>query len=171
MPTTSKITIASGDPRVVMFNTKGLSDQRRCVGQYGAGRGEARRHRGTRREVRQRRRRPRRGCRREGERKSARSGVYRNVVRLYALQSAFRFLTCLRPAQSTERREGERATYSPISQPIRSTSHPAALDPGIRFHIKLVPSVITRQSTSVYFNPPNCSGWVSTWYAQITSPN
>jgi len=67
---TDKTITASGEPRVVIWSTKGFRVQRRCVGQNGAGPspalgvapiGDRRRIRGTVRDMRTRTSLPRRG--------------------------------------------------------------------------------------------------------------
>jgi hypothetical protein len=79
--------MASGDPRVVMLSTKGFNVQSRCVGQNGDGDGPLSSMRGTARDSSERVSFPSIGCSNVGDRTSGSKGVYRNVERLYGLQS------------------------------------------------------------------------------------
>lgn len=79
--------MASGDPLVVMLSTKGFSVQSKCVGQNGDDDGPLSSMRGTPRDKSDNASFPSIGCSNVGDRISGSRGVYRNVERLYGLQS------------------------------------------------------------------------------------
>jgi len=77
--------VASGDPRVVILSTNGLSVQSRWVAQYPAGRGPLSRSIGIDSDIRDNTILPASGCSSEGDSTRGRRGVYLNVARLYGL--------------------------------------------------------------------------------------